>query len=462
MNYSGNRALLALVGLFITLSSNTYAQSDTAYRLLEPSENFELKFSLLNRIEFLDGQFRRSNNGSSDQLFTSRFLMDGQYRNDFFKLNFEIADTRQALADDGSPVNSRTVGALDLQQLYATWRWDDVIAGSDDIELRLGRQTLNLEARRLMSRTISVEPNSFTGVSADLLRENGDRWKAFHFAQVIRFPNNRADIIDNKIQWNEESKGARISGLFATLPNVFPDLRSEFYVFHLVEKDTGDEQYADLALTTFGTRIYKPAQVRQFDFEVQTAWQVGESRATSSSSDTRDLDHRAAFYHVEAGYTFDSPLEPRAQILYDYASGDDDPFDSENNRFDTLFGARRADFGQTSIYGPFWRTNVSTVGARVALTFNENLSLTATLRDFDLASNRDSWGGTGWRDPTGNSGTELGQQLETRLRWNAIPGNLAVDSGFTWLSAGEFAETVSVGQTPSMTHYAYLQTQLSF
>lgn len=461
MDYSKKSAALFAAGLLISLSGGVYAQNDDAYRLLAPSETLDLKFSLLSRFEFLDGQFRRANNGTSDQLFTSRFLMDGEYQRESFRLHFEIADTRLALADAGTPVNARTGGALDLQQLYATWRWDDAFAGTDDIELRVGRQTLDLEARRLVARTTSIEPHGFTGLSLDLLRSNGDRWKAFSFAPVLRYPSNRADIIDNKIEWNEESKGARFSGVFGTLPNVVPDFRTELYVFHLEEEDDGVEQYADLRITTFGARISKPAATSAFDFDVQTAWQIGESRASSNPADTRDLDHRAAFYHLETGYTFDTGLRPRVQLLYDYASGDDDPLDGENNRFDALFGARRSQLGQTSIYGAVWRTNLSSFAARLTLRFNPSLNLTTTLRDFDLASSRDSWGSAGWRDSTGGSGTDLGQQLETRLRWAAIPGNLDVEAGMIWLDSGEFTQNISAGQAPTMTRYVFFQTQIS-
>ncbi len=455
-------AAIAAVGLLFMLNNSASAQSDSAFRLIEPSERFDLKFSLLNRFDFLDGQFRLANNGSSDQLFTSRLLVDGTYRKDSFTLNIEIADTRQALADEGTPVHSRTSGALDLQQLYATWRWQDVGAQNDDIELKVGRQTLDYEARRLIARTMSIEPHSFTGFSIDMLRNNGDRWSTFHFAPVLRYPDDRAGIIDNAIEWNEESEGARLSGVFAALPNLIPGLRSEWYAFHLEEKDTGVEEYADLSITTFGTRIFKVPADSAFDFEIQTAWQIGESRASAASSDTRDLDHRAAFYHVEVGYTFDVAFKPRLHLLYDYASGDKDPFDNENNRFDSLFGARRSDFGQTSIYGPFSRTNLATVGVRAMVNFHANLNLMVFARDLELASTRDSWGGTGWRDSTGRSGADLGRQFEARLRWNAVPRTLAVDTGITWLRAGKFAHKVSSGQAPSMTRFVYFQTLISF
>ena len=70
-----------------------------------------------------------------------------------------------------------------------------------------------------------------------------------------------------------------------------------------------------------------------------------------------------------------SRWSPRLIFQYDYASGDDDPNDADNNRFDTLYGARRFDFGPTGIYGPFARANLSTPGMRIKLKPAANMLL---------------------------------------------------------------------------------------
>lgn len=58
----------------------------------------------------------------------------------------------------------------------------------------------------------------------------------------------------------------------------------------------------------------------------------------------------AYFEGLEVGYTFVEVWSPRFASQLDYARGDSSPNDGENNRFDTLYGARAFDFGATGIY----------------------------------------------------------------------------------------------------------------
>jgi hypothetical protein len=75
----------------------------------------------------------------------------------------------------------------------------------------------------------------------------------------------------------------------------------------------------------------------------------------------------AGFYHLELGNTFRPPMSPDIAVKYDFASGDDDPFDGRNQRFDTLYGARSFELGWSGIYGLFARSNLETPGIRVSL-----------------------------------------------------------------------------------------------
>jgi hypothetical protein len=83
-------------------------------------------------------------------------------------------------------------------------------------------------------------------------------------------------------------------------------------------------------------------------------------------------------------------------------------------------------------------------------------------RDFRLAEAKDVWVGSGLRDRGGNSGKRLGQQLEARLQWDVLPGNLTLESGFAWVDWSDFAERVGGAKMASQTHYFYLQSQLTF
>ena len=443
------------------LPSSAFAQSDVPARLMPPTDHFDIRFSQVSRFEFLEGQYRRAHNGSSDQVFIYRSSIEGSYTHGSTMLSVELLDARQALADEGTPLTRRSVDAGNLQQLFLTWRWPQAF-GNSKMDINIGRQTLNLGSRRLISRSSSNVPVSFTGAVANLQLNKREKWTAFALVPVLNYPTARADILDNRVESDKESHGTRLTGVFVQMPENRTGLRSEYYTFHLLEEDAGGEQVADLNISSVGSHLYTAEVVGRIDYDFEGVLQVGKSRASAAPSDTRDLSHRAYFYHLALGYSLDAPLAPHLQLLYDYASGDNNPTDGENNRFDTLYGARRSEFGPSSLYGPFSRANLSTLGLRLTVKPSSVLEMTLTLREFALASSRDEWVKSGWQDNSGQAGRDLGRHLETRVRWDAIPGNLALDSGMVWLQSGDFAREVSLGGTPSLTRYAYLQTSVSF
>src|SRR5690606_18610047 len=128
------------------------------------------------------------------------------------------------------------------------------------------------------------------------------------------------------------------------------------------EQDTEDMPTRNRKLVTPGLRILRKAKPAQLDLEIEGAFQQGSSRASTSAEDTTRLDHLAFFFHGALGYTLELPWHPRILAEYDYASGDADPNDRAFGRFDTLYGARRFDFGPTGMYGAFARSNINSPG----------------------------------------------------------------------------------------------------
>ena len=57
-----------------------------------------------------------------------------------------------------------------------------------------------------------------------------------------------------------------------------------------------------------------------------------------------------------------------------------------------------------------------------------------------LADARDEWVPNGLQDPSGNSGTFVGSQIDFRVRWDVLPGNVHIEFGYTHLFAGEFID----------------------
>jgi hypothetical protein len=75
-----------------------------------------------------------------------------------------------------------------------------------------------------------------------------------------------------------------------------------------------------------------------------------------------------------------------------------------------------------------------------------------------LASPRDAWLSSGWRDVEGESGSFIGHQLEVRVRWHPFPQNVSLEGGAAVLLGGELAAQVRPG--PGVYAYAQLTGKL--
>ncbi len=204
-------------------------------------------------------------------------------------------------------------------------------------------------------------------------------------------------------------------------------------------------------LSTYGLRLYKLPKQGQIDYDVESAWQTG-TRGTQ--------DHFAHFQHAGLGYTFDIPWSPRLLLHYDYASGDSDPNDNESGRFDTLFGARRFEYMPTGIFGPFFRTNISSPGWRVIAIPAKGWRIQLKQRFWYLAQSEDAFGRSGLRDPTGGAGNYLGHDLEFRVQW-VVNNNMAFDAGYDhWFKGSYFDRLPASANLPAGgnkdTDYFYL------
>lgn len=158
--------------------------------------------------------------------------------------------------------------------------------------------------------------------------------------------------------------------------------------------------------------------------------------------------------HADFGYSFDTHYSLRLELELDVASGDEDPGDDRNERFDTLFGARRFDFGPTGIYGPFARANLRSSGVRLNLAPGERLTAMLAWRSFRLESATDAWTTTLLRDPSGQSGNSLGRQVELAVAWRPRIERFRVDLGGARLSKGSFVGRTApdLGETSRYYH----------
>jgi len=434
------------------------AGADEPWRLDDVlPERLSISLDFRSRYEYLDDQFRAGRSGD-EEIVVLRTLVDTRLRiTDWLTVGAEFQDSRAVFKDDAL-LSTGIVNAAELLRAYGEVTLPDLFGGR--FESRFGRITMDIGSRRLVARNrFRNTLNAFTGVDLEWSGEAGRELRAFWVLPIQRLPSDPESLRKNEVEFDDESLDVQFWGLFgaADLPRIG---HGELFVYGLHESDSNAQPTRNRRLYTPGWRILRKPAPGRFDYQYEGALQVGESRWTTTSD--QDLDHFAHFQHVEAGYTFAVPWSPRIALQYDYASGDEDPDDDENQRFTTLYGARRFDFGPTGIYGPFARANINTPGIRLQLKPHARVTSFVSYRAYWLASKKDSWTTSGLRDPSGNSGSFVGSQIELRVRFQPLPGNLMLEAGYAHLFAGEFIEKAPNSNDEGDSNYVYTQATLRF
>jgi len=456
-----NAYFKAGVVVMSTLSSfSAYAQ--TRPWKLEKAMNIpnwlHLAVSHRTRYESLDGQYRVRINGlpgnGGDQALVFRTLIHARADLDYFTLGAEMQDSRIELADSGTATSSSKLtttiaNPLELLQAYIEVPLDNLLVKGSHSVIRGGRITMDVGSRRLVARNrFRNTINGFTGL--DWQWHLADKtFRAFYTLPVQRRV--AGNILNNHARFDSEDSAVRFWGLYYSQPVFSTAVKGEAFLFGLNENDSKDRATKNRDLYTFGFRLWRAPKVNQLDYQLETVYQLGKSRVSTKSA--TPLNHWAYFHHAELGYSFNAPGAPRLIAQFDYASGDDNPNDGQNNRFDTLYGARRFDFGPTSTYGAFARSNLISPGLRLKLKPLSSLKTMFVVRGFWRESTADSWTTAG----INGSQSYIGTQLEARLRWQVLPENLSVEGGVAHLFAGDLMTQAGKGDST----FVYTQINVS-
>ena len=170
----------------------------------------------------------------------------------------------------------------------------------------------------------------------------------------------------------------------------------------------------------------------------------------------------AEMLFAAAGYTWDAPWQPRLSLEYYYASGDDDPNDLNFDQHERLFGGRRSDLNNTSIYGPLTPANISSPGFRITVEPNGRWDAWVKYQAVHLASATDEWVVARLRDPSGQSGDFVGHAIDSRIRYWVIPESVRLEFGGSALFYGEFAKNVPGGPAGDRSLYGFAEITVDF
>jgi hypothetical protein len=145
---------------------------------------FSLEASFRGRYESLDGQFRSSAHGSGDQMLATRTNILAVAKHSIASIGLELMDSRQWLADEGSPINTSMVNTAEWVQGYLRFSDRNVMSPNDSLMAQMGRFTLDLGSRRFISRSrFRNTLNTFDGLDMEWRAEMAEVSRGFIYCR---------------------------------------------------------------------------------------------------------------------------------------------------------------------------------------------------------------------------------------------------------------------------------------
>lgn len=452
--------LAGLVGLATAGAAVAAEPPPTLYEAVGAPSDWRISGTFRVRDEAIVDQFRPAPAAASDHFLSFRTTLFAEYHPGPVHLGSELFDSRGYNQRVGSSVGTSEVNALELGQAYVALDLGRAGGKAAPGLLTLGRFTMDDGSRRLIARNqFRNTINAFTGARLDW-RGRDDAIRIFWTMPQVRLPDGAAAIRDNKVRGDRESSDLQFFGGAYTRQEVLGG-SLEVYGFGLTERDSPRLATRNRRLLTPGFRLYRAPRAGLADYELEAIYQFGRERGSTRATDLTDLKVSAWFVHAEAGRSFRAPWSPRVALQYDQASGDRGKA-GKFGRFDTLFGARRGEYGPTSLWGAVQRANLRSPALRLEVAPDPRWDAFVALRGLWLDSATDSFAATGVRDPTGRSGRFAGEQVEGRLRYWVVPKVARLEGGAAWLGKGRVLTDAPNAPKTGDSRYGYLSLEFSF
>ncbi len=379
------------------------------------------------RFEIRDNDFRRNIN-TVDQPFLLRTRAYLAVKNKFDPLRFtvEISDARRFNSD--FPRDVRDSNFQEPIQLCGELFFKQSWVADKQLSLKFGRQAFEYTDRRLLARNeFRNTTNNFDGIRA-ILGKQSDEWQldALLLQPILRDDNG----------FDKRDKANTLLGLIGDYRGISQYITLQ--PLYLVLKQDGKKVSTGIEreIHTIGLRGYGIVGKTGFDYDFSYNKQVGNDGPR---------EHDALGYTGELGYTFAQPWKPRLSAAWNYGSGDDNPNDQQSGRFERLFGFARP-FSQDDY---FQFENIEATKLHFELTPSKTVQWDAGFSWYSLNSATDRWNNAGLRDPTGQSGTYVGHEADTRLVWT--PSRyFQTELLYAYFKSGTFAENAGRGGTSNL------------
>jgi hypothetical protein len=406
------------------------------------------------RYESRDNDFRNGQD-TFDEPFLLRTRGFVAIKNilDPLRFTLEVEDARRNHSQFTRDFDTRDINYAEPIQAYLELFFKETPLGQDDlgnerpVSIKAGRQAFEVLDRRLIARNEwRNTTNNFQGVRATLGQQKND-WQLDVFAlkPIQRF-NTSLDEVDHSQDfygaigdWRKWSKVVSLQPYYMLLKQDGSKVKYDANGNIAAANNRIDREIHTLGLRAFGV-VGKTG----WDYDASYNRQWGDQdRLSNSGAFISKLDHNAYSYNVEVGYSFKNAWNPRFSASYGVASGDKNPTDGSNQRFERLFGFARPWSNNDYIQ----MENINTPKVRVEFdppqSLLKSVKVDAGYSWYRLDSATDRWNaGKNLRDQTGLSGRDLGQELDVRVRF-PINKFVSTNIGYAHFTAGGFTKSTS-------------------
>jgi hypothetical protein len=401
------------------------------------------------RYEYRDDDLRRVNPNDIDKplLRRTRAWLGVKEVLDPLRFAVELTDSREN-ASHYQPDN-RDVNEMEFIQGYAELYFPSLFANDPrgnarPLSIRAGRMAFEALDRRMVARNEwRNTTNNFEGVRVQLGNDNND-WavEGWSFHPITR-------LLEDTDKPNLD---VRFNALIAHWRPWSPSLTIEPHYFQLKQDGSAANAFRERNIFAPGLRVHGRFANNAWNYDITVMKQHGTDGGQQVDGESLT---------AEIGYTWaDLKWRPRLSAFYGYASGDKNPNDNRNDRFERFFGFGRPWSSDDyivfeNIHSPKLKLEFQPItGVRVDGGYNFYRLASGTDRFPNLLA-----GGAANRDRTGRSGSEIGSNWDMRVRFTLMP-HVQATVGYSYFKFDEFPKARQ--QAATRTHaddsdFAYIE-----
>ncbi len=357
------------------------------------------------------------------------------------------------------PPDDRDFNYYELIQAYGELYFKGAL-GEDDrkqqrpLRFRAGRMAYEALDRRFIGRNEwRNTTNTFEGFRLNLGQEAND-WEVdlWAYQPVKRLLTDFDQRVENQWFYGAITHWRKWSDIITFQP----------YYMGLMQDGSKVPGQIDREIHSPGLRGYGKVGSTNLDYDFNLIYQFGRNGANR---------HDAHGYTFEAGYTFKHEWKPRISAFYGYATGDRNPNDNVNNRFERFFGFARP--WSADDYIVF--ENVKAPKIKLELQPAKDLRIDGGYSWYWLASSTDRFnnlldGNTSARpnpgfnrDATGRSGDFIGHNFDIRARYK-LTERIDTTIGYSHFVSGNFTrnrQVAALGRSPGSSDFFYAEVVIS-